>query len=68
MSVYSRRAEPLAAWTNALEISNIKADVDRAGLILETGVNDRWRYAAYLRSPAMDAIALGWEQAKAVSR
>lgn len=58
----------MAAWTNALEISNIKADVDRASLIMETGVSDRWKYASYLRSPEMDAIAAGWEQAKAASR
>ncbi|PNG99644.1 hypothetical protein TSOC_014573, partial [Tetrabaena socialis] len=37
--VFSRRALPLAAWTNGLEIATVKADVARSCLILETGVN-----------------------------
>lgn len=30
--VFSRRALPLAAWTNGLEIASVKADVDRWGM------------------------------------
>ncbi|GMH35641.1 hypothetical protein BSKO_03509 [Bryopsis sp. KO-2023] len=68
ISVYSRRAEPLAAWTNGLEISNIKADIDRAGLVMETGVNETWKYAAYERTDDMSTLATGWEQAKVATR
>jgi hypothetical protein len=44
--VFSRRALPLAAWTNGLEIASVKADVERSSLVLETGVQQRWRCAA----------------------
>lgn len=37
VAVFSRRALPLAAWTNGLEIACVKADVARACLVLETG-------------------------------
>lgn len=40
----SRRADPLAAWTNSLDLSAVVADTDRAFLILETGFNQRWRF------------------------
>jgi hypothetical protein len=43
VAVFSRRALPLAAWTNGLEIASVKADVDRSSLVLETGVQQRWR-------------------------
>ena len=43
VAVYSRRADPLAAWTNALDLSAVVADTDRAFLILETGFSDRWK-------------------------
>ena len=41
VAVFSRRAVPLAAWTNGLELACLKADGDRACLLLETGVRDR---------------------------
>lgn len=44
VAVYSRRADPLAAWTNALDLAAVSADTDRAFLILETGFNQRWRW------------------------
>lgn len=64
VAVYSRRADPLAAWTNGLDLAAVKADTDRAFLILETGFNDRWRYGAYRRTLETTAEAQAWEQAK----
>lgn len=62
--VFSRRALPLAAWTNGLEIASVRADVQRSCLILETGVNQRWKYGSW--KPNEDSIgeAEGWEIAK----
>lgn len=64
VAVFSRRAAPLAAWTNGLELACVKADVDRACLLLEAGVRDRYRYGAWRRSPAADDEARSWEAAK----
>ena len=66
--MYSRRAVPLAAWTAGLELANVAADAERACLVLETGVNARWRYGNYRRSPENTADARAWEAAKAASR
>lgn len=65
VAVFSRRSAPLAAWTNGLEIAGVKADVERSCLILETGVNQRWRYGAWRPSPDAVGEAEGWEEAKA---
>ncbi|MEW5300117.1 MAG: hypothetical protein WDW36_003071 [Sanguina aurantia] len=64
VAVFSRRALPLAAWTNGLEIAGVKADVERSCLVLETGVNQRWRYGGW--KPSEDSIgeAEGWEESK----
>eukprot|EP00877_Chromochloris_zofingiensis_P004936 jgi/Chrzof1/14443/Cz09g03050.t1 len=64
VAVFSRRALPLAAWTNGLEIAGVKADVERSCLILETGVNQRWRYGGWRPSPDSIEEAEGWEEAK----
>ncbi|EFN56383.1 hypothetical protein CHLNCDRAFT_35116 [Chlorella variabilis] len=64
VAVYSRRADPLAAWTNGLDLSAVVADTDRAFLILETGFNQRWRYGAYRRTLETTAEAQAWEEAK----
>ena len=66
--MYSKRAEALAAWTNGLELAALTADVDRACLILETGVNQRWRYGGYRRSPETTGEAKEWENAKKNNR
>lgn len=68
VSVYSRRAEPLAAWMSGLEVSRITADFDRSCLILETGVNERWRYGGYRPSEESIAQAQYWEKAKQRSK
>lgn len=68
VAVYSRRAAPLAAWTNGLELANVTADIDRAYLILETGFNQRWRYGSYRRSLETTAEAEAWEEAKKQSQ
>jgi hypothetical protein len=64
VAVYSRRADPMAAWTNGLELAALVADTDRAFLILETGVNERWRYGGYKRTLETTAEATAWEDAK----
>ena len=64
VAVFSRRAVPLAAWTNGLELACLKADGDRACLLLETGVRDRYRYGAWRRSREATAEATSWEAAK----
>ncbi|EIE22290.1 PsaB RNA binding protein [Coccomyxa subellipsoidea C-169] len=68
VAVYSRRAVPLAAWTSGLEVANVAADADRACLVLETGVNQRWRYGNYQRTPENTADARAWEAAKIAAR
>ena len=64
VAVYSRRADPMAAWTNGLELAAVVADIERSFLVLETGVNERWKYGAYRRSPETTEEASAWEQAK----
>lgn len=68
ISVYSRRAEPLAAWTNSIELVKISADTERCCLILETGCNERWKYASYPKNDQSSAMAKAWELAKIKSR
>jgi hypothetical protein len=68
VAVFSKRATPLAAWTNGLELACLKADVDRSCLLLETGVRDRYRYGAWRRSKAANEEARAWEQAKGISK
>ena len=68
VAVYSRRANPMAAWTNGLELAAVVADIDRAFLILETGVNERWRYGAYRRTLETTAEAQAWEDAKIATK
>ena len=64
VAIYSRRAAPLAAWTNGLELAAVVADTERAFLVLETGVNDRWKYGAYRRTQETTEEAFAWETAK----
>lgn len=64
VAIYSRRANPLAAWTNGLELAAVVADTERAFLVLETGVNERWKYGAYRRTQETTEEADAWEQAK----
>ncbi len=68
VAVYSARSVPLAAWTAGYELANLAADADRACLVLETGVNQRWRYGSYRRTPENTAEARAWQDAKAAVR
>ncbi|KAK9829878.1 hypothetical protein WJX72_008398 [[Myrmecia] bisecta] len=68
VAVYSRRAGPMAAWTNGFELAALVADVDRSSLILETGVNQRWMYGRYRRSAETTGEAQAWEAAKKNTR
>jgi len=64
IAVFSRRCEALAAWTSGVELAAVVADADRACLILEAGVNERFRYGSYRRTPEATAEARAWEEAK----
>jgi len=64
VAVFSQRALPLAAWTNGLELAALKADPEMGSLLLETGVNTRWRYANYRRTTTANQEASDWENAK----
>lgn len=55
----------VAAAVAASHPTGVKADVERNSLILETGVNQRWRYGGWRPSPDSIAEAEGWEEAKA---
>jgi len=64
IAVFSRRAGPLAGWTGSLDLSNIKPDRKRACLILETGVNNKWKYASFEKTEENAEEAQAWESAK----
>lgn len=64
VSIASSRALGLAAWTNALEITSIDVDRQRACLILSAGVSKRWIYAFYRKNRQTDQEAEAWEAAK----
>lgn len=64
VAIASSRATGLAAWTNALEISSIDIDRQRACLILSAGVSKRWIYAFYRKNRQTDQEAEAWEAAK----
>eukprot|EP00898_Chlorokybus_atmophyticus_P003540 jgi/Chlat1/4187/Chrsp27S04284 len=64
VAVFSRRALPLAAWMNSLEMSHLTADPDRRCVLLETGVSERWRYASFRGDSKLAKVAAQWEQAK----
>jgi hypothetical protein len=64
IAVYSRRSVPLSAWTSSLELASLTADVKMACLILETGLEQRWKYGSYRRSNTADQEARAWERAK----
>lgn len=64
VAIYSVRSKPLAAWTRGYDLANLVADPDRACLVLETGVNQRWRYCSFRRTPENVEEAEAWEDAK----
>ena len=66
--MFARRGDAIAGWLNGYEVSNLVADADRAGLILETGVNNRWRHGRYNRSDETTGEAVAWEKAKKDAR
>lgn len=51
---------------SGVELASVVADPDRACLILETGVNERFSYGRYRRTPESTAEAQAWEDAKRV--
>ncbi|KAK9813581.1 hypothetical protein WJX73_008462 [Symbiochloris irregularis] len=68
VAVYSRRAQPMAAWTAGFEVANLFPDTERACLIMEVAVNRRFKYGAYRRSADSTAEAKSWQEAKEASR
>jgi hypothetical protein len=68
VAVYSVRSQPLAAWTKGYDLNNLAADAERSCLVLETGVNQRWRYASFRRSAENLEEAEAWQQAKSACR
>ena len=68
VAVYSVRAQPLSAWTKSYDLANLSADPDRACLVLETGVNQRWRYASFRRTAENVEEAAAWQDAKQACR
>ena len=49
---------------SGVELAAVMADADRACLVLETGVSERFRYGRYRRTPESTAEAQAWEEAK----
>ena len=49
---------------SGVELAAVMADAERACLVLETGVNERFRYGRYRRTPESTAEAQAWEEAK----
>lgn len=64
VAVASRRATPLAAWTNALELACINVNKQKNCLVLGTGVVDQWVYAYYRKSRESGQEADAWEASK----
>ena len=54
----------ITAWSNGLEVCSIEVDIDKASLILSTGVNTRYVYATYKKTPSSTKEAEAWNAAK----
>ncbi|NJR68585.1 MAG: DUF1092 family protein [Synechococcales cyanobacterium CRU_2_2] len=67
MLIFSRRANPLAAWLSGLELAYLKFDGGPpTSMVLETGVSDRWLLAA-VNNKATIEEAKAFEAAKAAA-
>jgi hypothetical protein len=64
IAVFSRRAFPLAAWTDSHELAAVSTDFNRNCLVIDIGVNQRWLYGYYRTSEAAEREAEAWEIAK----
>jgi hypothetical protein len=63
--IFSPRALPMAGWLSGLEVSELRVEAGKSPrLILETGCADSWVIAS-LTTPALQAEATNFEQAKA---
>merc|ERR1712118_75995 len=62
--VISCRAFPLAAWTDSHEIAAISTYPAENCLVVEFGINERWRYGRYRPNEAAIKEAQAWESAK----
>jgi hypothetical protein len=60
--IFSTRAVPLAAWMSGLELAAVTFDLESSRLLLETGINDRWKLATI--PAALQAEVQQFEAAK----
>lgn len=54
LAVFSRRALPLSAWLNGVDICNLTVDTSTSYIVLESGINQR--YACF--SPSIVVLLL----------
>ena len=54
----------MAAWTAGYEVASLTADPERRCLVLDAGINERWRYGAVAPGAAAAEEATAWESAK----
>lgn len=67
MLIFSRRANPLAAWMSGLELAYLKFDGGPpTSMVLETGVSDRWLLAAVNNKTTIEE-AKAFEAAKSAA-
>jgi len=62
--VYSKRAFPLAAWTNGYELAEISNQAKENCLVIDLGMNRRWLYGRYGSNEAAKREAEEWEKTK----
>ena len=58
-------ASMMAMRTDEMQLANLAVDVSLSSLILQTGINKRFRYGAFKRSDENVAEAESWEATKA---
>lgn len=64
VAVFSYRSDSLAVWTDGMEMAAMSNSPERACIVLETGISDRWSYAPYQQNEGNAMVAQAWEQAK----
>ena len=63
--MFNRFAAPMMAMrTDEMQLASVGVDKDMSSLILQTGINKRFRYGAFKRTPENVTEAEAWEAAK----
>ena len=57
-------ASMMAMRTDEMQLANVGVDMSMSSLILQTGINKRFRYGSFKRSDENVAEAEAWEAAK----